>query len=62
MVEKYKTDKTKIGIDISHWQGNIDFQKVKEAGVEFVYIRVGRGNGIGGEYVIDKKFEENIEG
>ena len=62
LVEKYKTDKTKIGIDISHWQGNIDFQKVKEAGVEFVYIRVGRGNGIGGEYVIDKKFEENIEG
>ena len=62
LVEKYKTDKTKMGIDISHWQGNIDFQKVKEAGVEFVYIRVGRGNGIGGEYVIDKKFEENIEG
>ena len=62
LVEKYKTDKTKIGIDISHWQGNIDFQKVKEAGVEFVYIRVGRGNGIGGEYVIDKKFEKNIEG
>lgn len=61
-VEKYKTDKTKMGIDISHWQGNIDFQKVKEAGVEFVYIRVGRGNGIGGEYVIDKKFEKNIEG
>lgn len=62
LVEKYKTDKTKMGIDISHWQGNIDFQKVKEEGVEFVYIRVGRGNGIGGEYVIDKKFEENIEG
>lgn len=62
LVGKYKTDKTKMGIDISHWQGNIDFQKVKEAGVEFVYIRVGRGNGIGGEYVIDKKFEENIEG
>lgn len=62
LVEKYKTDKIKMGIDISHWQGNIDFQKVKEAGVEFVYIRVGRGNGIGGEYVIDKKFEENIEG
>lgn len=62
LVEKYKTDKTKMGIDISHWQGNIDFQKVKEAGVEFVYIRVGRGNGIGGEYVIDKKFEKNIEG
>ena len=62
LVEKYKTDKTKMGIDISHWQGNIDFQKVKEAGVEFVYIRGGRGNGIGGEYVIDKKFEKNIEG
>lgn len=62
VVEKYKTKNTKIGIDISHWQGDIDFQKVKESGVEFVYIRVGRGNGIGKEYVLDDKFKQNIEG
>lgn len=62
IITKYKTSKTKIGIDISHWQGNIDFEKVKKAGVEFVYIRVGRGDGIGKKYVTDSKFKQNIEG
>lgn len=60
--ENYKKKNTKIGIDISHWQGDIDFEKVKESGVEFVYIRVGRGDGIGKDYVLDKKFKQNIKG
>ena len=29
------------GIDVSVWQGNIDWTQVKESGVEFVIIRVG---------------------
>ena len=62
VVATHKTEKTKIGLDISKWQGNIDFQKVKEAGVEFVFIRVGTQNGIGGEYILDPKFEQNIKG
>ena len=32
------------GIDVSSWQGNIDFKKVKASGVEFVIIRSGYGN------------------
>jgi lysozyme len=28
-----------IGIDVSHWQGNVDFSKVKAEGVDFVYIK-----------------------
>ena len=60
--EKYATPGAQFGIDISHWQGDINFQKVKDAGVEFVYIRVGRGDGIGGDYVQDDKFEQNIKG
>ena len=28
------------GIDVSHWQGNIDFRKVKGAGYKFVYIKL----------------------
>ena len=51
-----------VGIDVSKWQGKIDFNKVKESGVEFVYIRVGRGNGIGKEYVLDDRFKEYIKG
>lgn len=36
-----------IGIDISKWNGGIDFNKVKSAGVEFAIIRAGFGvNGI----------------
>ena len=29
------------GIDISHYQGNIDWQQVKDAGIEFVIMRIG---------------------
>ena len=31
------------GIDISKWQGNIDFNAVKKDGVKFVIIRAGSG-------------------
>ena len=62
IIKEYKNDNTKIGIDVSHWQGDIDFKKVKESGVEFAYIRVGRGDGIGKGYVEDKKFIQNIKG
>ena len=62
IVENYKKDNTKIGIDVSSWQGDIDFQAVKGAGVEFVFIRVGSTKGINGEYFVDKKFEQNIKG
>ena len=33
------------GIDVSKWQESIDFTKVKNAGIEFVIIRAGYGNG-----------------
>ena len=62
IVETYKKENTQIGIDVSSWQGDIDFQKVKEAGVEFVFIRVGSTKGINAEYFVDKKFERNIQG
>ena len=58
----YKTPSNRIGIDISKWQGDIDFEKVKKAGVEFVIIRVGTTKGIGGEFVLDEKFVANIQG
>jgi lysozyme len=42
------------GIDVSVWQGNIDFGKVKVSGINFVIIRAGYGNGNK-----DKWFDEN---
>ena len=62
IVKEHKKDNTLIGIDVSSWQGNIDFEKVKEAGVEFVFIRVGSTRGINGEYFVVKQFINNIEG
>lgn len=43
------------GIDISEFQGEIDFEEVKRSGIEAVYIRVGAG-----EYT-DEYFAENYE-
>lgn len=61
MVSDYKNDDTQIGIDVSKWQGDIDFGKLKEAGVEFVIIRVGSSTGINGENFVDTKFVQNIK-
>lgn len=55
---KYKTDKTMIGIDVSKWQGNINFKKVKQAGAEFVIIRLGVY--YNNKHGIDTRYEENI--
>ena len=60
--EQYKTKKNKIGIDVSYWQGNLNFNKLKKSKVEFAYIRVGRRDDIEGKFVEDEKFERNIKG
>lgn len=49
----------KKGIDISEHNGNIDFQKVKQNGVEFVIIRIG-WIGNRNNHTIDKKFQEYV--
>lgn len=42
------------GIDVSAWQGEIDYAAVKEAGIEIVYIKATEG-----QQFIDAYFEEN---
>lgn len=61
VINTYKTDDNEIGIDVSKWQGEIDFKKVKNAGATFVMIRVGSQSGVQGEYVLDPYFKQNIE-
>ena len=61
IIANYKTEQTKIGIDVSKWQGDIDFEKLKNAGVEFIIIRVGGTRGTNKEYFVDEKFEQNIK-
>ena len=50
------------GIDVSQYQGDIDWPKVAADNVDFAYIRVGfRGYG-SGKLVMDEKFSANIRG
>lgn len=50
------------GIDVSSHQKDIDWEKVKAAGIDFAIIRVGfRGYGTGA-IVLDDYFTQNIEG
>ena len=50
------------GVDVSKYQGNINWNQVKASGVEFAIIRVGyRGYG-SGALVEDPTFRQNIRG
>lgn len=52
-----------VGIDVSSYQKDIDWQKVKASGVDFALIKCAfRGYGSAGRLVEDKKFKENVEG
>ncbi len=57
---------SKAGIDVSRYQLDIDWQAVKEAGIEFALIRVGyRGYGTEpgqGRLVLDEYFTRNMDG
>lgn len=60
-IKTYKKDNTKIGIDVSAWQDNIDWKKAKKDGVEFAMLRIGYGHTSKNEIVLDKWFENNIK-
>ena len=59
----YEDDKyySMFGIDVSAHQDKIDWQKVKEAGVEFAYIRLGYRGAEKGILKPDEEFERNYE-
>ncbi|MCR4782202.1 MAG: glycoside hydrolase family 25 protein [Lachnospiraceae bacterium] len=57
------TYKSRMGIDVSYHQGDIDWNKVASSGVKFVYIRCGyRGYAGDGVLKEDTKFEEYYKG
>ena len=53
---------TVFGIDVSKWNKEIDWEKVKAAGVEFAIIRCGYRGSKTGALVEDPYFEQNIKG
>ncbi len=51
-----------MGIDVSKWNGNIDWNAVKNSGVSYVIIRCGYRGSSQGALIVDSKFKENIKG
>lgn len=51
------SDEIYQGIDVSEWQGSINFEEVKRAGIDIVYIKASEGT----DY-IDHYFEANYMG
>lgn len=51
-----------VGIDISEYQGVIDWEQVKSAGVEFAMIRAGYRTYGGGVIELDNSFITNVDG
>jgi GH25 family lysozyme M1 (1,4-beta-N-acetylmuramidase) len=59
---KLHTGNGVMGIDVSKWNGNIDWNKVKNAGVNYVIIRVGYRGSSQGALIDDSRFAANIKG
>ena len=53
---------TVMGIDISKHNGNIDWNAVKNSGVQYVILRCGYRGSASGVLVEDQKFKRNIQG
>lgn len=50
-----------LGVDISKYQGEVDFYQLKDAGVDYVMLRVGaRGYG-SGKIIMDEYFANNMQ-
>ena len=60
-VKKYDSGSEKFGIDVSTWQGDIDFEAVKKAGCQFVIMRIGVWYNTYGEVKMDDWYQSNIE-
>ena len=50
------------GIDVSKYQGEIDWNKVKADGVEYAFIRLGLRGYESGQIVLDEYYEKNMRG
>ena len=59
---RFKNHKVAHGIDVSEWQGNINWSNVKKAGVEFAIIRVGYRGSDTGALRADNRYIGYIKG
>ena len=52
----------KVGIDVSYFQGDIDWEKVRESGVDFAMLRIGYRGYESGQLNEDERFAEYVKG
>lgn len=60
VIQNHKNSKTMIGIDVSAWQQDIDWEEVKKQGIEFAMLRIGYG--YDNQNFLDKYFKKNLKG
>ena len=58
-ITEYEADGRTFGIDVSEWQGDVDFEAVRTAGCAFVLLRSGYTSD--GEIRSDSSFARNLE-
>ena len=60
---KLEDERSYSGVDVSAFQGNIDWKQVKDSGIQFAIIRLGyRGYGKAGKMVEDEYAQKNLKG
>lgn len=59
---KLASNSGSMGIDVSKWNGSIDWNAVKNSGVSYVIIRCGYRGSSTGALIEDPKFKSNIKG
>lgn len=59
--DKFKDYRKEYGVDVSKWNGNIDWNSVKKSNVDFAFIRVGnRGYATQGKLIEDDQAKSNL--
>lgn len=53
---------SKMGVDISRHDGEVDWKKLKDSGIEFVILRIGYRGYQSGKTKVDENFHKNIKG
>lgn len=58
---KNKKENEELMIDVSKWQKEIDWEKVKKSGVNYAMLRLGTQKALDKESIVDEYFERNIK-
>ena len=59
---QFANGSARLGIDVSKWNKKIDWERVKDAGIEFAIIRCGYRGASSGALVLDPMYKANITG